>query len=222
MLGWIMKIIRRGAVSAPAAGRHQRRTSHNAVSVAFTKVREENGQRDTRISKLTDRVNYHSVCLKAQAKTIGRLEKQLQHIAQSISRTSPTLPVPSPTMAAASTTPQPASPTVSAEGKYVGLESLTQLQQATLIILAKLMAREGSKWIGMKTLVQQIYPQSEYNKVRTTIFEYVRVLEELGLVTRLKQSNLTFVSVTAKGMEIVHKSTAKKKEKLIRLVEERT
>ncbi len=71
----------------------------------------------------------------------------------------------------------------------------------------------------MKALVNSIYPGQDYNKVRTTIFEYVRIFEELSLVNRVKRGNRTFIALTKKGAETAKKKLANKKERLVHLPE---
>ena len=152
---------------------------------------------------------------KVSAKSIGNtvdieaLKKQISTIGDTVARLSATL---ESTPAANPIAPATLPPALAAE-------ELTHLQEATLIILFRLISREHSQWIPMKLLVNNIYPGQDYNRVRTTIFEYMRLFEDLGMIKRAKRGTRTYITLTEKGTTIAKKKLAGKAKKVLELPE---
>jgi hypothetical protein len=192
----------------------------NSVKESFLKLKDENKTRDGSIDKIKRRVNYHALCLKSQEKVLRNIEKQLKYLFESVEKASATAREVSPTLLPTSTTPNDTSATApgsAPDSRFANLDSLTRLQQETLFTIASLMMKENAKWIAMKTLVNTVYPGKPYNTVRTTIFEYINILEELGFVKRTKYSNITYVSVTDKALKTLNEKESSRKIKLTKL-----
>ena len=78
-------------------------------------------------------------------------------------------------------------------------ESLTETQQALFLRLGTLIKESGQEWIPLKFLAQEIYPDKEYGKVRSTISEYVDVLGEFNLLDKKRRGKQSYVTLSKKG-----------------------
>lgn len=161
------------------------------------------------ILNVSERLNSQSLCVDSNSTAIEDLQKQVSSISTSVLKLSATLE-----------NAQQTSPTASATLLTTqDTEEFTHLQEACLIILWKLAGKDGAQWVSMRMLVSSIYPGQEYNRVRTTTFEHIRIFERLGLIHRIKRGNRTFIALTKKGVETAKKKLANKKEKLLQLPE---
>lgn len=140
---------------------------------------------------------------------IEELQKQVSTISDTVARLSATLETPLQTKVIAPATLPPA----------LVAEEFTHLQEATLLILFRLLSREDSQWIPIKLLVNNIYPGQDYNRVRTTIFEHMRLFEDLGLIRRAKHGTRTFITLTEKGRATAKRKLAGKAKKALELPE---
>lgn len=82
--------------------------------------------------------------------------------------------------------------------------------------LHDLQKRIDNKPISIKSLAKIIYPDKKYEKVRSTISEYLAQLSTAGLVSKQRQGKETFAEITDIGFELVEKlkQEGKTKEKL--------
>ena len=79
------------------------------------------------------------------------------------------------------------------------LEHFTDTQRAIFSRLG-VIQKEGSQlWIPLKQIAQEIYPDKQYDDVRSTISEYMGLLSDAGLVKRVRKGKQTFVSISEKG-----------------------
>ena len=62
----------------------------------------------------------------------------------------------------------------------------------------------------MKHLSEELYPEKEYNDVRSMISDYVNLLNEYGLVKKTRKGRQIFVSITEKGSIFYDKAKRKK------------
>ncbi len=72
-------------------------------------------------------------------------------------------------------------------------DSLTETQQKICWLVARLQSEMPSQWISLKYLAQEIYPEKDYNKVRSTLSAYINVLEEFGYIERKRNGKQTYV-----------------------------
>jgi len=75
-------------------------------------------------------------------------------------------------------------------------ENLTEKQKEFCLILAALHSESPNEWVSFKTLAGELYPNQDYNKVRSTISEYTSLLEELGFVKKRKKGGKAYVLTT--------------------------
>lgn len=79
------------------------------------------------------------------------------------------------------------------------IENLTDQQKAFCQILAALHSESPDEWISFKALAEDLYPSTDYNKIRSTISEYTSLLEELGFVKKRMKGNKAYVKTTEKN-----------------------
>lgn len=191
MLKWFKKLTKKSRTAAKAGKRGNKNRILNELTA--------------QLAGISGKVADNTVHIHNNAADIAELQKDVSTIGATVARLSATLQ-----------NATPASPgTLPTHLTTLGTEDFTQLQEATLIILWKLAGRDSGQWIAMKSLVKAIYPDQEYNRVRTTIFEYARIFEELGMIQRLKRGNRTYLALTKKGAETVKQRVAARKESRI-------
>ncbi|OGS36438.1 MAG: hypothetical protein A2293_06580 [Elusimicrobia bacterium RIFOXYB2_FULL_49_7] len=205
MLKWLQRLTKRPQANARKYKRAKSSSALDGIKTELAAIKSAQAQ----ALGVSERVKYHSLCVKNNSAAIEELQKQVTVINQTVFKLSATLEY------APKTSPHALSTLLSTPDA----EDFTHLQECTLIILWKLTTKGGSQWTSMKALVNSIYPGQDYNKVRTTIFEYVRIFEELSLVNRVKRGNRTFIALTKKGAETAKKKLANKKERLVHLPE---
>ncbi|KKW22068.1 MAG: hypothetical protein UY62_C0012G0004 [Parcubacteria group bacterium GW2011_GWF2_50_9] len=189
MLKWLANLTRKSDARVKP-----RRTVHK--SRILDRIKAE-------LAGISNRVSDHALRVESNSAAIENIQKQVASINETVGRLSATLEKAQATL-------PPASP---AQVPALDAEEFTHMQEATLIVLWKLADKDSGQWISMKTLVKSIYPEQDYNRVRTTIFEYIRIFEELGLIQRIKRGNRTFLALTNKGVETAKKRLTSRKEK---------
>lgn len=156
------------------------------------------------VAGIFEKLSRHSDDIQNNIAAIDSLQKQITTINETLERLSATLEKPQATL----------SPTMPTLLSTSDTEEFTHLQEATLIIFWQLAGKGSDQWISIKSLVKTIYPDQDYNRVRTTIFEYMRIFEELGLIQRVKRGNKTYIALTKKGAETAKKKISGRKAKL--------
>lgn len=78
-------------------------------------------------------------------------------------------------------------------------ESLTEKQQRMCAVLAAMQKEFPDQWFTLKYLAQELYPDKEYSKVRSTVSQFITTLEELGLVKRRRKGKQTYVYSTGRN-----------------------
>src|SRR3989344_2107729 len=79
------------------------------------------------------------------------------------------------------------------------LEHFTDTQKAIFSRLGVIQKEGSQSWIPLKQIAQEIYPDTQYDDVRSTISEYMGLLSDAGLVKRVRKGKQTFVSISEKG-----------------------
>lgn len=78
-------------------------------------------------------------------------------------------------------------------------ETLTETQQKLCWLVARLQNEMPNQWISLKYLAQEVYPEKDYNKVRSTLSAYINILEELGYIERKRNGKQTYVYSTKRN-----------------------
>ena len=89
-------------------------------------------------------------------------------------------------------------------------EDLTNIQQNIFLRLGLLHIESGQRRIAMKHLAEELYPEKEYNDVRSMISDYINLLNEYGLIKKSRKGRQIFVSITERGSIFYDKTKRKK------------
>jgi len=88
-------------------------------------------------------------------------------------------------------------------GILSSFQSLTDTQRTIFKTLYLLQKEKSWAWVLLKDIANEIYPTKSYNAVRSTISDYLSILEEIGLVQRKRISRQSIVSLTDTGKEFI-------------------
>ncbi|MEK6903926.1 MAG: hypothetical protein AABW64_04765 [Nanoarchaeota archaeon] len=86
-----------------------------------------------------------------------------------------------------------------AERSFDLVEELTDTQKSMFYRAGLLLKESGQEWLALKSLASDLYPEREYDQVRSTTSEYVNVLVDNGLLDKKRRGKHTLVSLTKKG-----------------------
>ena len=75
-------------------------------------------------------------------------------------------------------------------------DHLTDKQKVYCQVLASLHKESPNKWISQKIVARELYPDKEYNRIRTMVTQYLAHLEELGYVKKRIKGNFSYVMST--------------------------
>ena len=64
-------------------------------------------------------------------------------------------------------------------------------------------------------LAQDLYPGKPYDKVRSTVSEYIGILVDAGLLHKMRKGKQTYIATTQKGQDFFQKNNPKQKKKPI-------
>ncbi|MBW6451642.1 MAG: hypothetical protein K0B02_02835 [DPANN group archaeon] len=98
-------------------------------------------------------------------------------------------------------------------------DSLTDAQKKALIIIIALSGESKTNKAANEDIIKEMYPQHKVEDRRSTVANYIRELEKIGLISREKKGRNTFISATDKAHELIdnHKNkTLLRKKKMIK------
>ncbi len=143
------------------------------------------------INHFKERQRHHEVSLKEIEKRIARIEKDINKIQEvEVSYNV------KPKVVAQGTI------NLAADKKYPKTdewELLTEVQKILCYKLAAIEKETPERWISLKYLAQEIYPDKNYESIRSTISEYTSNLEELGFIQKRRKGKQTFIISTEKN-----------------------
>ena len=79
------------------------------------------------------------------------------------------------------------------------LDKITVVQEEILKKLAALKRERPDEIISAKDLAQEMYPETEYSRVRPMISNYLDILEELNLIKKIRKRRQVYAELTDKG-----------------------
>ena len=94
------------------------------------------------------------------------------------------------------------------------LDDLTETQKAIFFRLGVFQRESGQEWTALKTLATDLYPGKSYDKVRSTVSEYIGILVDAGLIHKLRKGKQTYLAITEKGKTYFKGNEAKQPEKI--------
>jgi len=96
--------------------------------------------------------------------------------------------------------------------------SLTALQKNLLEIMAKLHEEGAKSWIPLKQLVEERYPDKDYEDVRPLISSYISLLVEYNMIKKKRIGKQAFISLTKKSFTYLRGDL--KTKKLLKVIKE--
>lgn len=98
-------------------------------------------------------------------------------------------------------------------------EDLTTVQQTLFKNLAVLQIESSQKWVAMKTLAEELYPNKSYDSVRSMISDYIHLLVDMGLVKKMRKRRQVYLSLSSLGTKFFDKT---KQRKIIQILEKQS
>ncbi len=89
------------------------------------------------------------------------------------------------------------------------LDDLTETQKAIFFRLGAFQRESGQEWTALKTLAMDLYPGKTYDKVRSTVSEYIGILVDARLIHKLRKGKQTYIAITEKGKSYFQNNEAK-------------
>lgn len=75
-------------------------------------------------------------------------------------------------------------------------EQLTDMQQKLAWILLRMNNEEPKSWLSLTRVAQEAYSDKEYSKIRSTLTQYLKVLEDFNYVERKRTGMQSVVRIT--------------------------
>lgn len=87
---------------------------------------------------------------------------------------------------------------------------LTKAQKELFEGLVKIHYISKNPKVSFQTLANEVHAGKDYNKIRSTISEYTNILEEIGLIKKIREGKRVYVSITQKGLSLIDEEKFKK------------
>jgi hypothetical protein len=97
-------------------------------------------------------------------------------------------------------------PAASVKGLLSAYNSLTDTQKKLFKELYRQQSEKGGRWISQIEFALEVYPDRSYSAVRTTLSDYLSVLEDMGLIKRKRMNRKVSISVTQLAKEFIQKA----------------
>ncbi len=94
------------------------------------------------------------------------------------------------------------------------LDNLTNLQKSILLRLKVLSKEMSEDWVAMKILAQDLYPNKDYNLIKSMVSSYTDTLLQLNLLQKKRKGREIHLSLTKKAKNLLPKKEIKIKNKL--------
>jgi hypothetical protein len=85
-------------------------------------------------------------------------------------------------------------------------DHLTQLEQKGLLFIGKLQNEVGSQNVPVGSLTTNLYPDRNNRKIKTTVSNILKKLQDQGFIQRERQGNNWYVGLTTNGFEEIKKT----------------
>ncbi|MBI5392150.1 hypothetical protein HZB00_04065 [Candidatus Woesearchaeota archaeon] len=82
------------------------------------------------------------------------------------------------------------------------INELTTTQKMIFGAVLNLQQQFGYNAVSTKSLAKVIYPDKEYDQVRSTLSEYLAMLATFGLLAKKRKGKESFVTITTTGLKI--------------------
>ena len=99
------------------------------------------------------------------------------------------------------------------------LKNLPRAELKLFIALHELQQNLNAKQISYKSLASYLYPEKEYNSIRSTITQFILRLYTEGMIDKQRIGKETYVKITTNGYKILKNAKIKKLIKEVELHE---
>jgi len=82
-------------------------------------------------------------------------------------------------------------------------DSLTETQKSFFIRLSVLLNESNTGWLPMKTVTQDLYPDKSYDDIKPMISVFVKNIEELGFIQKIRKGKQIFLTITNRGKSLL-------------------
>ncbi|MDP3919132.1 MAG: hypothetical protein Q8Q35_04505 [Nanoarchaeota archaeon] len=72
-------------------------------------------------------------------------------------------------------------------------DELTPVQQSLCWKISRLQKERPKKWLSIKEIAAELYPDREYSKVRSTVSDYIGLLEDFDYLERKRKGRQAYV-----------------------------
>jgi len=172
----------------------QIKTLHSSLKSSFTNVKKDMHNISDWINILDEKNQDQNTELKGLQKRVMILEAKLERVVEDL-EDEEILEEPK--------IEEIRNSEVRFSGVINSFQSLTDTQKNIFKTLHLLQKEKGWAWVLLKDIANEIYPTKSYNAVRSTISDYLCILEEIGLVQRKRVSRQSMVSLTDIGKEFL-------------------
>lgn len=94
-------------------------------------------------------------------------------------------------------------------------KDLTSTQKRIFLAIYEIQNKTESDVCSLKSLSRLLYPHKKLSSIRSTISEYITILESQELITKKRIGKETYVTITEIGNDLLKKINKKKKQKII-------
>jgi hypothetical protein len=159
----------------------------DSVKSSFTNIKEDMSQVTTWISHFKGKHETHDSSFSEVLERLESIEQRLKVFEGNI--TAPKAPKEK--------VPDKIDTTSSILDKW---DELTPMQKSLCIKIYHLQKEKPKSWISLKEVASELYPHKEYSKVRTTISDYVSLLEAFGFVKRKRKGRQAYIKLNGKKL----------------------
>lgn len=92
------------------------------------------------------------------------------------------------------------------------LDTLTAMEKRTFVVLAALIKESAEKEVDFENLVRELYPSLPVSARRSTVSNFLRRLESLGLVKRERRGRKRVIVLADKGLKALSEQAFKQLE----------
>ena len=99
------------------------------------------------------------------------------------------------------------------EKEFEKWDELTPVQKSLCWKIYRLQKEKPLRWLSLKEIAAELYPEREYSKVRSTVSDYVGLLEEFDYLERKRKGRQAYVRFKKKNLPSEKESTEESVEK---------
>jgi hypothetical protein len=99
--------------------------------------------------------------------------------------------------------------------EYERWDELTPVQQRLCWKISRLQKEKPKRWLSLKDIAQELYPEREYNKIRSTVSDYIGLLEEFDYIERKRKGRQAYVRFKKNKLPSSKEKTKEKVKKKV-------